>query len=103
MAALLAPWLQKSEVFKSCGLQPEDFEVLAGIAEETRHAPGEAICRAGERSDEVFIVREGEVEFYRKGKRLARQDFAEHFFRSNALHCTAMARVLIPAQCSAIS
>ena len=25
------------------------------------------------------------------------------FFRSNALHCTATARVLIPAQCSAIS
>ena len=33
----------------------------------------------------------------------ARQDFAEHFFRSNALHCTATARMLIPAECSAIS
>ena len=32
----------------------------------------------------------------------ARQDFAEHFFRSSALHCTATARILIPAQCSAI-
>ena len=33
----------------------------------------------------------------------ARQLFAEHFFRSNALHCTATARVLIPAECSAVS
>ena len=33
----------------------------------------------------------------------ARQLFAEHFFRSNALHCTATARMLIPAECSAIS
>ena len=32
----------------------------------------------------------------------ARQAFAEHFFRSNALHCTATARSLIPAECSAI-
>ena len=30
----------------------------------------------------------------------ARQDSAEHFFRSSALHYTATARVLIPAQCS---
>ena len=28
---------------------------------------------------------------------------AEHFFRSNALSCIATARILIPAQCSAIS
>ena len=33
----------------------------------------------------------------------ARQDFAEHFVRSRTLHCTAMARVLISAECSAIS
>ena len=33
----------------------------------------------------------------------ARQLFAEHFFRSNALQCTATARVLIPAECSAVS
>ena len=33
----------------------------------------------------------------------ARQLFAEHFFRSNALHCTATARILIPAECSAVS
>ena len=33
----------------------------------------------------------------------ARRDFAEHFFRSNALHCTDTARVFIPAQCSAVS
>ena len=33
----------------------------------------------------------------------ARQDFAEHFFRSNALQCTATARILIPAECSAVS
>ena len=32
----------------------------------------------------------------------ARQLFAEHYFRSNALHCTATARILIPAECSAI-
>ena len=33
---------------------------------------------------------------------MARRDSAEHFFRSNALHCTATARVLILAECSAI-
>ena len=33
----------------------------------------------------------------------ARQDSAEHFFRSNTLHCTARTCILIPAQCSAIS
>ena len=33
----------------------------------------------------------------------ARQFFAEHYFRSNALHCTATARILIPAECSAVS
>ena len=33
----------------------------------------------------------------------ARRDSAEHFFRSNALHCTARTCILIPAQCSAIS
>ena len=33
----------------------------------------------------------------------ARRDSAEHFFGSNALHCTAMARILIPAECSAVS
>ena len=33
----------------------------------------------------------------------ARQHFAEHYFGSNALHCTATARILIPAECSAIS
>ena len=33
----------------------------------------------------------------------ARQLFAEHFFRSNALHCTATARMLIHAECSAVS
>ena len=33
----------------------------------------------------------------------ARQDFAEHFFGSNALQCTATARILIPAECSAVS
>ena len=33
----------------------------------------------------------------------ARQHFAEHFFRSNAPHCTATARILIPAECSAVS
>ena len=33
----------------------------------------------------------------------ARRDFAEHFFGSNALHRTATARVLIPAECSAVS
>ena len=33
----------------------------------------------------------------------ARQTFAENFFRSNALHCTATARILIPAECSAVS
>ena len=32
----------------------------------------------------------------------ARQLFAEHYFRSNALHCTATARILIPAECSAV-
>ena len=35
--------------------------------------------------------------------RIARQDFAEHYLRSNALHCTATARILIPAECSAVS
>lgn len=30
------------------------------------------------------------------------QDFAEHYFRLSALHCTATARSLIPAECSAI-
>ena len=34
--------------------------------------------------------------------RCARQNFAEHFFGSNALHCTATARMLIPAECSAV-
>ena len=34
---------------------------------------------------------------------IARRDSAEHFFRSNALHCTATALILIPAECSAIS
>ena len=34
-------------------------------------------------------------------KRAARQLFAEHYFRSNALHCTATSRILIPAECSA--
>ena len=34
---------------------------------------------------------------------IARQDSAEHFFRSNALPCTATARSLIPAECSAVS
>ena len=29
--------------------------------------------------------------------------FAEHYFRSNALHCTTTARILIPAECSAVS
>ena len=33
----------------------------------------------------------------------ARQTFAEHFFRSNALYCTATARILIPAERSAVS
>ena len=33
----------------------------------------------------------------------ARQHFAEHFFGSSALHCTATARILIPAECSAVS
>ena len=37
------------------------------------------------------------------GNIYARQLFAEHFFRSNALHCTATARILIPAECSAVS
>ena len=37
------------------------------------------------------------------GRLMARQNFAEHFFGSNALHCTAMARILIPAECSAVS
>ena len=33
----------------------------------------------------------------------ARQNFAEHFFRSSGTaHCTATARILIPAQCSAM-
>jgi len=36
-------------------------------------------------------------------RRWSRRDFAEHYFRSNALHCTATARVLIPAECSAVS
>ena len=34
---------------------------------------------------------------------VARRDSAEHFFRSSALHCTATARILIPAECSAVS
>ena len=34
---------------------------------------------------------------------VARQLFAEHSFRSSALQCTATARILIPAECSAIS
>ena len=38
-----------------------------------------------------------------RGLYLARRDSAEHFFRSNALHCTATARILIPAECSAVS
>ena len=42
-------------------------------------------------------------EFHAKVMDAARQDFADHFFRSNALHCTATARILIPAECSAIS
>ena len=33
----------------------------------------------------------------------ARRDSAEHFFRSNVLHYTATARILIPAECSAVS
>ena len=33
----------------------------------------------------------------------ARQDSAEHCFRSNALSCTAVACILIPAECSAVS
>ena len=33
----------------------------------------------------------------------ARQHFAEHFFRSNARHCTATACILMPAECSAVS
>ena len=33
----------------------------------------------------------------------ARQNFAEHVFGSNALHCTATARILIPAECAAVS
>ena len=37
------------------------------------------------------------------GGHTARQLFAEHYFRSNALHCTATARILIPAECSAVS
>ena len=36
------------------------------------------------------------------GTKVARRDFAEHFFRSITLHCTATARVLIPAECSAV-
>ena len=36
-------------------------------------------------------------------RRFARRDSAEHFFRSNTLHCTATARMLIPAECSAVS
>ena len=36
-------------------------------------------------------------------RRPARHFFAEQLFRSNALHCTAMTRILILAQCSAIS
>ena len=37
------------------------------------------------------------------GVMIARRDSAEHFFRSNALYCTATARILIPAECSAVS
>ena len=36
-------------------------------------------------------------------KEYARQRFAEHYFRLNVLHCTAMARILISAECSAVS
>ena len=46
---------------------------------------------------------EGKERKLRLNYLLARRDSAEHFFRSNALHCTAMARILIPAECSAVS
>ena len=36
------------------------------------------------------------------GHYIVRQHFAEHCFRLNALRCTATARMLIPAECSAV-
>ena len=53
---------------------------------------------AGIGSEEFDFLVEQHGEDY-----MARQHFAEHFFRSNALHCTATARILIPAECSAVS
>ena len=50
------------------------------------------------------LVAEGRLEFINGGWCMhARQTFAEHFFGSSALHCTATARILIPAECSAVS
>ena len=51
------------------------------------------------------LVRENTIEFLGVpyAEPPARRDSAEHFFRSNALHCTATARILIPAECSAVS
>ena len=43
------------------------------------------------------------ADFNRPGLHTPVNFFAEHFFGSNALHCTAMARTLIPAECSAVS
>ena len=57
-----------------------------------------AMTAAEVKADEVHYYEHALGIFY-----CARRDSAEHFFRSNALHCTATARVLIPAECSAIS
>ena len=41
------------------GLDPVDLQHLTSIAEERRFVTGAALCRVGERSDEVFVVVEG--------------------------------------------
>jgi len=42
-------------------LDPDDLEVLARSAQERRWAPGDALCRQGEWSEDVFILLRGTV------------------------------------------
>ena len=45
-------------------LDPEDLEALVQTVREQTHAPGDLLCRQGERSDDVFLILRGRARIW---------------------------------------
>jgi len=63
--------LAACDAFKS--VPSNELRLLASMFEEKRYAPGEVICRAGDKAADVFVVADGAVEVWLPGARRAHE------------------------------